>query len=251
MNDINFTFGIVTDHTRELSSHLPKVIQSIKNLNIPNHEILIVGDQNQLKAKEYYKDIRVVHFTEKQGWITRQKNLITQLAKYENIVYQHDYIYYDPDWYEGFKQFGDNFDVCMNKIKNQDGVRFRDWVIFPWHHCYPMHFDICQRAKSLWEMAGIENNETMLPYDENRFVKLQYISGSYWIAKKKVMKEFLLDESLFWSQGEDCVWSMNVLKKYNFSMNANSTVHFDKQKADAFSPIRPEVLEKCIVFISK
>ena len=251
MKDVPFTFGIITDHTRELSSHLPKIIQSIKDLNIPEYEILIVGDESQLKQKEYYNDIKVIHFVGKPGWITKQKNLITQHAKYENIVYQHDYIYYDKDWYEGFKAFGDNFDVCMNKIKNQDGTRFRDHVIFPWHHCYPISYDICKRSKALWDNCGIENNETMLPYDENRFIKLQYISGSYWVAKKKVMQEFPLDESLMWSQGEDCVWSMNVLTKYNFSMNANSTVHFDKMKADAFGLFKPEVLRKCVKFISK
>ncbi len=69
-------------------------------------------------------------------------------------------------------------------------------------------------------------------------------------AKKKVMQEFHLDESLMWSQGEDCIWSMKVLSKYNFSMNANSTVHFDKMKADAFGLFRPEVLEKCIKYIN-
>jgi len=245
--DIAFTFGIITDHTRELSVHLPKIIQSIQNLNIPNYEIIIVGDQNQLKTKEYYNDIRVIHFTEKQGWITRQKNLITQYAKYENIVYQHDYIYYDADWYEGFKTFGDNFDICMNKIKNNDGVRFRDWVAYPWHHVgYINH-----PSAKLWKFSGIENNECMLPYDENRLKEYQYISGSYWMAKKHTMNTFRLNENLFWEQGEDLEFSQRVINACNYVMNQFSTVHFAKQKNDALHPIKEDVLKKCIEFISK
>ena len=51
-----------------------------------------------------------------------------------------------------------------------------------------------------------------------------YISGTYWIAKKRVMEEFPLNENLFWGQGEDVEWSKSVTKKYNFSINPNSIV---------------------------
>lgn len=245
--DINFTFGIITDHNRELTHHIPKIIQSIQNLNIPNCEILIVGDQEKLKQKEYYHNIRVIHFKEKQGWITRQKNLITQHAKYENIVYQHDYIYYNPNWYEGFKQFGDNFDICMNQILNNDGTQFRSWTLYPWHHVgYVNH-----PSANLWKYAGIENNECMLPYDENRFKKFQYISGSYWVAKKSIMKKYPLNEGLSWEQGEDLEWSARIIPNCNYVMNPHSIVHFDKQKNDALQPIKEDVLRKCIEFVTK
>jgi hypothetical protein len=255
MNEIAFTFGIITNAQDEVSEHLLKSIQSIRELHIPEYEIIIIGTKENLLKHEYLNDnnpnVKFIDFNETQRskWITKKKNLITKNAKFDNIVYQHDYIYYNKDWYEGFKMFGDNFDICMNKILNENGERFRDWVMFPYHCCYPMSNSYSQRAKKLWEYAGIENNESMIPYDENRFIKYQYVSGSYWVAKKYVMEQFPLDESLVWGEGEDCIWSMQTLDKCNYVMNQNSTIHFNKWKQDAFGLIRPECLKKCIEYI--
>ena len=33
---------------------------------------------------------------------SKKKNIITQNAKYENIVYMHDYIVLDNNWYKGY-----------------------------------------------------------------------------------------------------------------------------------------------------
>jgi len=170
------------------------------------------------------------------------------LAKYNNIVYLHDYIKFDLNWYEGFKEYGDNFKACMTEIKNFDGVRYRDWVIFPYHHC--TGGNLANETKALWEFSGIENNESMIPYSENRFSKFQYFSGAYWIAKKEVMLEFPLNENIkIWGGGEDVDFSQRITSKYKLSMNPLSTVHLLKWKQDAFGLIRPECLEKCIEFI--
>lgn len=255
MNDIAFTFGIITNAQDGVSEHLLKSIQSIRELHVPEYEIIIVGTKENLLKHEYLNDnnpnIKFIDFNEniKPAWITKKKNLITHVAKYVNIVYQHDYVYYDKDWYEGFKKFGENFDVCLNKILNGDHTRFREWTMFPYHCCYPMSNPYSKQSKALWDFAGIENNETMLPHDEMRFTKYQYVSGSYWVAKKHVMQEFPLDESLCWGQGEDLAFTMSLLSKYNLSMNSNSTVHFNKWKQDAFGLIKPECLEKCIKYI--
>lgn len=255
MKDIPFTFGIITNADQSVNPSLFKAVQSIRDLHIPEYEIIIVGNKLNLERNIINNDgkIKFIDFNEKikPAWITKKKNLITQHSKYDNIVYQHDYIYYDQDWYEGFKKFGDQFDVCMNKIVNQGGSRFRDWVLFPYHHCYELSNKYAYQAKQLWDYAGIENNECMLPYNEKRLTKYQYVSGSYWVAKKYVMKNCLLDESLSWGQGEDVIWTMDVLNKYNLLMNTGSTVYFDKWKQDAFSIIRPEYLKKCIEFINK
>jgi hypothetical protein len=54
--------------------------------------------------------------TIKQGWITRKKNIITSLAQYENIVYMHDYIRLEEDWYKGQLESGNNFKIRMNNF---------------------------------------------------------------------------------------------------------------------------------------
>lgn len=252
MNDIPFTFGIITNAQNGVNEHLPQAVQSIRELHLPEYEIIIVGSRDQIIKHEILKPddrLKVIDFIEApKAWITKKKNLITQFSKYENIVYQHDYIIYDRDWYEGFKRYGDNFKACMTQIKNQDGTRFRDWVIFPWHHC--TSGKLANQTKKLWEYAEIENNESMIPYTENRFNKFQYFSGSYWVAKKSIMLEIPLDENLFWGDGEDCDFSQKFTSKYEFSMNEFSTVHLLKYKQDAFCLIKPENYKKALEFLN-
>lgn len=78
---INFSFGICTNN----GSYNRKIVESIKKLNIPNYEIIFIGQSNI----ESDKHIINVEFNEnlKPKWLNKKKNLITKYAKYENIVY--------------------------------------------------------------------------------------------------------------------------------------------------------------------
>jgi len=209
---MNFTFGINTDGNND--HYLNSVIDSIEKLNIPEYEIIIVGNTD-LKRE----GIKVIHFDEsiKKAWITRKKNLITQNAKFENVVYSHDYVAYDPDWYQGYLKYGSDFKVCMNQILNFDGTRFRDWVLWPHNN-------------SITDSIVGQNRQCIIPYEITHLSRHMYISGSFWVAKKHVMEEFPLNESLGWGDGEDVSWSMNVRQRYDFSINTNSIVRTLKQK---------------------
>lgn len=230
---MDFTFGIVTSGTAD--DYLNTIIDSIEKQNIKNYEVLIVGNSSVQRNKT-----TVIPFDENQrpAWITRKKNIITKNAKYENIVYAHDYISFSDNWYEGFLKFGNDFDLCMTKMTTLDGLRFRDWCICP------------------WENAGILNIvgpsfKCILPYDENRFKEHMYFSGSYWVSKKEVMLQFPLDENLVWGQGEDVYWSLQVSKKYEFSMNVESEVKLIKQKNVGFSLADQETIEKLNILLNK
>ena len=109
-------------------------------------------------------------------------------------------------WYKGFLQFGDKFDICMNPIINTNGERFRDWV--------------------LWDLpvSGMSKKEKLLPYDLIHLSRWMYISGSYWVAKRKVMEKFPIDEDLGHGEGEDIVWSYQVRDHYDFTINKESKV---------------------------
>jgi len=213
---MNFTFGIVTHQKNPLNS-LNLIINSIKDLNIPNCEIIIIGGDKKYK----FENISIYSFEENPngGWITKKKNLITKYAKYNNIVYLHDYLIFDKDWYTNFLNFGDDFNICMNQILNIDGTRFRDWSLW---------------AESAAEV-GIPYPKYLLPYSLKYLSKLMYISGAYWVAKKQVMEEFPLNENLFWGQGEDVEWSKNIITKYNFSINPDSIVKLIKHKDTIFN----------------
>ena len=60
MNDIQWTFGIITVY--EDKQRLQEIIESIRNLNIPEYEILFVGggDSSEIDGE----DIRKIDFDE-------------------------------------------------------------------------------------------------------------------------------------------------------------------------------------------
>jgi len=237
MKDIDFTFGIITDASTAARSRLIDIIISIQNLNIPNFEIIIVGNANNLSD---FANHKIIDFNEniKSKWITKKKNIITQNATYDNIVYSHDYILYDKDWYLGWKEFGENYDACMNRIINVDGSRFRDWTIFDDHEF---------KDAALYSGYNKKTRENLLPYDEAALNRYQYFSGTYWVAKKSIMQEIPQDENLVWGQGEDLVWANSFKRKYKFSMNAKSTVKIHPSQTHhhvIFSEMTPNTLTK-------
>jgi len=209
---MDFTFGIITGGNNEANINL--IIDSIEKQNIPNYEIIIVGNTNIKREKT---EVILFNETVKSMWITRKKNIITENAKYENIVYFHDYIYLDDNWYKGFLKYGNDFKFCMNQIKNLDGTRFRDWTLWAYD------------AQNIIKSRGL-----IIPYDITNLSKIMYFSGAYWVAKKSMMEQYPLDERLCWGQGEDVEWSFRVKQNHEFSMNVHSIVHLMKQKDKAF-----------------
>jgi hypothetical protein len=214
---MQFTFGVITNNT----SNLRPILDSIRAQNIPEYEILVIGG-TELKGA----NIRHIRFKEdiKPMWITRKKNMITEKAKYDNIVYMHDYITLDKDWYKGFLEFGEDWDICMNQILMHNGRRYRDWTLFP------------DYMKKIFKYAA----NVLIPYNVDWMHEYMYISGAYWVAKKHVMEEEPLDENRIWGESEDVEWSKRVLGKYKYVMNDKSIVRFIKHKYVKFGTIHPE-----------
>jgi len=230
---MKFTFGIVTIKKNEAGVDL--CIDSIRKLEIPEYEIIFVGGDNR------WGDPKIRHITfketERQGWITRKKNLVVQIPLYDNIVFCHDYITFDLDWYSGYLKYGDNFHVCLNKILTQEGLRYRDWCFYAgFIKELPIEQKLKERifSSANWSIPYSVTNKNLKHY--------QYISGAYWVAKKSVMLAVPLDEGLSWGQGEDVEWSQRVAKKYDFSFNTFSTVRLTRHKL----PVFPEVEEQFI-----
>jgi hypothetical protein len=205
---MDFSFGIITGGGKE--NFINEIIDSIERESIPHYEIIIIGSCN---IKRLNTTVFAFDESIKPNWITRKKNLITYYTKFENIVYMHDFIKLNAGWYAGHSLAGNDFYVRMDKIINFDGTRFRDWCIWPHNGNF---------------MDGLIGRECLIPYYLTHLSKYQYISGSYWVAKKKVMMQYPLDERLSWGEGEDVLWSKLVREKYNFDMNVNSSVQIMK-----------------------
>lgn len=209
---MDFTFGIITGGGNDV--FIDEIINSIEEENIPNYEVIVIGSTSVKR-----KNTTIIEFDEnvKRAWITRKKNIITGNAKYENVVYLHDYIKLNKGWYEGQLKSGNNFYIRMDKIINNDGTRFRDWCIWP------------DNKNGMDSFIG---RDCLIPYDITHLSKYMYISGSYWVAKKEIMKKFPLNEKLIWGQGEDVLWSKQVREYYDFSMNQHSSVFIMKGRKD-------------------
>lgn len=197
---MNLTFGICTDGKNP--ERVNRIIDSIKSLNIEKYEII--------------QEIRT------DGYITIQKNNITKKAGYDNIVYLHDYVSFDKNWYKALCNYGEDFDILVTRIEDDTGLRFRDWCLW-----YQDMFELPLANDVKAEMFAANQNY-LIPYHWKEFTKYQYISGAFWIAKKRVMLESPLDEKLAWAQGEDVEWSKRVRVKYRMDVVPEAIVRFIK-----------------------
>lgn len=232
---MKFTFGIVSrpDVNGMFPASLNAVFDSIANdESYDDVEILVVGG-TQNKTIENYRFIAFDESIKPRGWITRKKNIITQEAKYDNIVYMHDYVTLMPGWFKAMEEFGENWDILMTRILNADGSRYRDWTLW---------------GDDLVE-AGVfthKHGQYLLPYnvDTTRLNRHMYISGAYWIAKRLVMEKYPLDGALTWGESEDVKWSRQVRKTYKFSINPKASVKLLKMKDRVFNETTSEVIKQ-------
>lgn len=205
------TFGITTDYSNP--QQLNEVLDSIHALNIPEYEILVIGSEYNLFAKN------TLHITfdenQKPGWTTRKKNILCQTAKYDNIVLMHDYYVFDKEWYKNMEQFTNDipWDICSCQQILINGKRhFTDWVVWD-DPFYPRY--------------------SCLPYDEWTRAPHMYISGGFFMVKKQVALDNPFNEELVHGQAEDVEWSLRVRNKYRIVCNGGAIVRHNKVHRDA------------------
>lgn len=228
-----WTFGVVTKHAElqdnklvnNTKTFLQDVIDSINFLNISKdcYEIIVIGSNNLKADLKIDNNLRFIYFDEsiKDGWITRKKNILIENSIFENVCLVHDYINFNSNWYRGFQQFDTDWDVCMIKIFNKDGIRWRDWLVWP--HCpsYEHGYVI--------EHNNVRLAPNRLLYSDTRYTNINmYISGTVIIGKRNFLLKNKFDETLCWGQGEDCEWSGRCLPNWVYKMNINSSVNLLK-----------------------
>src|SRR6185369_1804005 len=108
---MDFTFGIITDGNAP--ERLAQIFKSIEAQQIPNYEIVVVGGRNIVR-----ENVTHIPFEETtpKAWITRKKNLITQHAAFENVVYMHDYFELGDEWYQHVTTEAPEFEVGVTQV---------------------------------------------------------------------------------------------------------------------------------------
>lgn len=211
---MKFTFGIITGY--QDIKRLTDVVMSIRALNIPYYEIVVSGTlpRDVTRLPEYGKN--AVHVltdeSEKPIWITRKKNLVAQVALYDNLVLLHDYFLFHPNWYQSYLAFGNEWDICSNPQLLLNGKRhFTDWVNWD-DPDYPRYHSFA--------------------YDDWSHTKYQYISGGYFLVKRQFLQANPFNETMSWGQPEDVEWSLRVRNQAKIVCNPGAVVQHNKIHRD-------------------
>jgi len=202
---MKFTFGITTLY--QDFRRLDEVIQSIKKLNIPEHEVIVAGHIDI----EDSEDASFLCF-EQNNLINIRKNAIIEKAKYDNVVLLHDYYVFDPDWYKNFVEFGEDWDVCSNaQLLINDKRHFTDWVT--WDH--PVH-----------------GRYHSMDYDDWSDTKYMYQSGGFLLVKKQFGLDIPFNNQMEWDNAEDVEWSLRMRDVAVWKCNGKSIVKHNKVHRD-------------------
>jgi hypothetical protein len=247
---MKWTVGIITfsGHNKagkiEQDDRIRRIVASAR-ADIPEDclEIIVVGDYDpseQVRTEQHDLKIRVIPFDEtvKPGWITRKKNIITEEASYDHVVYTHDYIAFRPGWYKGFLKFGDDWDVAMNVLINTDGTRYRDWCAWDAPEYGRPSYMVGQYFP-FWPEGKYRDGGNYLPPYDYPYTNRMYISGAYWVAKQQFMKSCPLDERWTWGYSEDVEWSYRMREAAKYRMNTFSACQLIRPKGVVFESIDP------------
>jgi len=207
---MSWSFIICTDGISNLR-FIPLIIESIRKQNIPNYEILFTVEKKTpffLNEKDVKDDVKVIYVdTYKDKQITLKKNEAAKHAMYDNLCFLHDYIILSDNWYEGFQQFGYDWNVSTTKLINSNGSRIWDWCVFK-------HPELGHK--------NVDYDMEATPY--------HYATGNNFCCKRLFFLENPLNPELCWGHGEDVLWSRSIQHKWNYKLNKFSSANCLKKK---------------------
>jgi hypothetical protein len=193
---MNISFGILSSDDSE---NLDLITQSIIDQKIPYFEIINVGP----KRIDGHNVTNIFsQELEERQWITKKKNLITKMAKYDWIVMLKDYIILEHGWYKETCEFlkNNNADIIMNVIINNRRRRCIDWV---------------------WNNPNLKEGRNV-NYKITNHPKM-FIPGAFVCGKRSVLSKIMFDEKIVGlNRQSDVEWSNRVLKEFTYKFNQNA-----------------------------
>lgn len=189
---MNISFVIITNSKKK--EELLLQIKSIEYQNIPNYEILIVGD---IDLNQKYSNSNIVLIEDKynadKGSLGGMRNKACEQAKYENLVISDDDMLFTKDWYKNLLKINSDFDIITPCVKVPDGTRFWD------NACY----------------MSPEKGHTILNHNETD--NFLYMSGGQsWMIKKSVWQKIKWNE-------EFLIYKMKSLNDYMSGLHNEDT----------------------------
>ncbi len=187
-----WSFGIISNGSQQSILNIERIVREICNLNIPFFEILICGPGF---LQQHFKECKVLSDDDLLDClrppVTIKKNRIIANAKYENLVIQHDRIFYSSSWFNDLiLELPFEFDLVCPIILDDNFRRFRimDWMVYSG--------DISIPSKSFGRLMS-----------RNKWNVNMYIDGGFLMGKRSVFLNVLMNENLSWGECEDLHYS--------------------------------------------
>jgi hypothetical protein len=225
---MNFTFGIlISPETPEwrLEEMLKSIWGVAQELNYL--EVILAGqlsDECFRLVRGFSNEFSVKYLAyegpaDKPGHITKKKNMIAEIAFFDNLCLMHDYFYLPADFAFWVPK---KYNIYVPPIHTAEGDRHSDWLVNPEKLQKYIH-DTPGIDDALMSEAPHENAPKYVcavPYARNDLVPIQYVSGGFIVCKTDVVRDNPFNEDLYWGQAEDLEWSERVVPKYGMTTNA-------------------------------
>ena len=102
-----YTFVIITDSQEP--EKLERNIASIQALSMPAYEILVSRD------------------VDRSGKLGKLRNAGCRMTGFDHLIVADDDLIFQPDFYQGLLDYGEDYDVQCCRLLNPDGTRYWDW----------------------------------------------------------------------------------------------------------------------------
>lgn len=196
---------------------LHNLVTSIETQNhVDEWEIILIGEIDKLRDH----DLTYVEFddSERPGHITKKKNILARVARYENLCLMHDYMKLDSSWFEGVVKTDinhPNWKVMLNPVITKEGDPSASWIVDPDIMQSVINMNSEYYTSLLMKNAQGENAAKYvagLPYNVDDLSHIQYVPGGFFLVKTQVLLDHPFDETLVWgmSLGEDVEWSRRL-----------------------------------------
>lgn len=188
----DWTIGIITNgyKNQNVINLINKAAKLAKGLKL---EFIVVGpfDPNATNVPKLVRTFDV-KTKDNLARISEKKYLIARHAKYDNVAIFHDRYQINDDFFEGFKQFGYDFNFVTVKQMYEDGSFFPGYVGLakPIMHGFMPQFDTFPGT----------------------FHPGHFISGGLMIFKKSALEKFTFNPLLLHCESEDVELSFMFLQ---------------------------------------
>lgn len=215
-----YSFCIITNGKRP--QKLAEEIASIHALRIPVYEILVGGD-----IPVGLEGVRTLAMPEaaKGGRLGEMRNRLIEISLYDHLVMADDDMLFQPDFYKGLCEFGEDYEVMCVRLLNLDGSRFWDWATI-----------------------GGPRGHRLIDYHETD--SYLYVTGGFCVMKAEVAARVQWDSKRGFYQAEDVDFSRRLQAAgISIKFNRRSTVvHTDARYTQVGAVIMTtDILRKTVL----